>query len=71
MFRVVAVVNPWMTDKARPPGGGVAIVLPMYRSDLEAFISTWLAEVRNAPRTKQFQKQDHDGHLLRWMPPKR
>lgn len=68
VFRVVAVVNPRMSGHVRPVGGGVAVVLPVYRSALEEFLAAWLSELEQAPRTRQFREQDHNGHLLRWMP---
>ena len=68
VFRVVVVVNPRMSEHRGPIGGGVALVLPVHRFDLESFLGAWLSELDQALRTPQFLKQDHDGHLLRWMP---
>lgn len=69
VFNVVVSVNPRMTDMERPCGGGLALILPVYRDQIEAFLATWLDEIRNAPRSSEFERRDHRGHLLRWMPP--
>lgn len=69
VFKVIISVNPFKQDYPGVPyGGGVAVVLPLYRSQMESFISAWLAEIREAPRTRKFEQYNHNGHLLRWIP---
>jgi len=69
VFKVVACVNPFKMDcPGIPWGGGVAVVMPVYRKDIETFLSSWLREINEAPKSKAFGRHPYASDLLRWMP---
>jgi hypothetical protein len=61
VFKVVICLNP---ENKSPLGSGIAAVLSVSRNSIEQFLKDWLAEIRKAPRSDDFQGE----YLMRWMP---